>query len=64
MGHEGCACHRNIADGTQTMILGIAGTLANSIVPYETRRSIATTEDIVDIETDGHMLDTTCLGNL
>ena len=63
MSHAGCASHRDIAEGTETVVLGIALTLAYGVVPNEAAGSIVTVEDIVDIKTDGYLLDAKCFSN-
>ena len=61
MSHYSGARHRNIADGTEAVILSVTGTLTYRIVPYGTARCVMTVEDIVDIKTENHLLDSQLL---
>ena len=61
MSHYSGACHRNIADGTEAVILSVTGTLTYRIVPYGTARCVMTVEDIIDIKTENHLLDSQLL---
>lgn len=57
MSHASEACHRDIAEGCQAMVVGVVTFLVDSIVPYEAARCIVTVEDIVEVQAKCYLLD-------